>query len=103
MYLLDSDVTIVASTIRFNQAEIGGAIFTRGGTLEIKDSSIFNNTADVGSVVSACAGTEVSISNDLYVSIGPSCIFYENNAVSYERLSVVSLSIFILTSIIILH
>lgn len=115
MYLTDSQVTIFNSTIGFNQAQTGGAIAIFRGSLEIKNSNVFNNTADVGSVISACNGAEVNVSDHFFVSIDPTrttrnCILYatekmSSDAVSYygHYLLALSSSIFIMASIIILH
>ena len=67
MYLTDSQVTIFDSTIGFNQAGRGGAIAIFRGSLEIENSNVFNNTAEVGSVISACNGAEVNVSNHFLI------------------------------------
>ena len=112
MYLTDSQVTIFNSTIRFNQAQRGGAVAIFRGSLEIENSNVFNNMADMGSVISACNGAEINVSDRLFVSIDPTrttanCILYatekmSSDGVSYGKLSAFSSSISIMTSIIIL-
>ena len=72
MYLSDSQVLIHDSTFGYNEARNrGGAIAIYGGALDIEDSNVYNNTARVGSVISACRDVNVSvnISDHLFVSM----------------------------------
>ena len=113
MYLSDSQVTIYDSTIGYNEAGIrGGAVAINGGMLMIEDSNVYNNTAKLGSVISACDGADinVNISDYLFVSVvrtlSKNCLLYStelnSSALSYGKVSLMSFIIFILSSMIII-
>ena len=87
MYLSNSQVAFYDSTFRSNGANKGGALATDdGGVLEVNDLNMFfNNTSSLGSVISACDGTKVSvnISDHLFVSVdqtlGRNCVSYSTD------------------------
>lgn len=79
----DSQLTILSSVFTFNHAsQRGGVIAIIGSTLVLDGSSVSENTAQLGAVVSACNST-VNITNSeipaIKDPINPSCFFYGVN------------------------
>ena len=76
-------VRVTGSTFGFNSAASkGGSIAVNGSELKITDATIFNNSADIGSFISAC-NSNVSINDltELFQYKDPSfpeCMFYSS-------------------------
>ena len=71
-----SHVTISQSTIGFNNAtNRGGVIAIFGSTLEMNSASIFENTAKLGDVISACNSNVTIFNLDLLASQDPTYTF----------------------------
>ena len=65
-----SQVKISRSTIGFNNASRGEFATILGSSLEITTTSIFNNTAELGEVISACH-SDITVSEQLLTSTDP--------------------------------
>ena len=74
-----SQATVTESIISYNRAaNRGGAFNVIGSSLNINGSNIYNNTADIGSVISACNSVvQVQELNSSIDSTHPSCELYE--------------------------
>ena len=74
MYVRDTNSSVSISTVSkigFNRAEKrGGVISINGSSLLIGDTNIFNNSADMGAVISACSAN---------VSISPLTLYHYND------------------------
>ena len=84
-----SYVTVSQSTFGFNNAtNRGGVIAIVGSTLEVNGASIFENTAELGEVVSAC-NSNVTITNpELLASQDPIytfCSLYDSSNTTVSR------------------
>ena len=80
---IGNQVRVTGSTFGFNSAASkGGSIAINGSELEITDTTIFNNSADIGTFISACNSNVTIIINDtteLYHYTDPSfpeCMLY---------------------------
>ena len=80
-----SRVTIRGSRFGFNNAtRRGGVIAITGGQVDIEQTDIYNNTAEMGGVVSACV-SEIHVQKELLIIDDPTnpqlwlCTFYDTS------------------------
>ena len=74
----NSSVSATSDDSQFSAVERGGVIFINGSSFDLWYSHIFNNSADLGAVISACS-SDVNIPHDiLYHDPNfPNCLLYD--------------------------
>ena len=82
LYANRAQATVYNSTFMYNNATLtGGVSLLSESTLTISETNFINNTAaDGGSVIMACGGSQVTVTDDLQTAaFGSTCTMYDGN------------------------
>ena len=75
-----SHVTVNENCFANNSAsDNGGAIVIIGSTLKVSNNKLMLNTANLGGAITACYGSQVTVSSELINSTNMICTFYEDH------------------------